>query len=92
MCEVLEGLEDDTEAALINLDQSKAFDKVDHRFLATVMKTAGFKPEFRKWISIQPAGSGAGEQEALDGFRDLAYSLAGLPLFPLSSRFGTPAP
>ena len=30
--EVLEGIEDGTEAALISLDQSKAFDRVDHRF------------------------------------------------------------
>ena len=30
--EILEGLKDDTEAMLINLDQSKAFDRVDHRF------------------------------------------------------------
>ena len=28
--EVLEGIEDSTEAALINLDLSKAFDRVDH--------------------------------------------------------------
>ena len=34
--EVLEGIEDGTEAALISLDQSKAFDRVDHQFLATV--------------------------------------------------------
>ena len=50
--EVLEGIVDDTEAALISLDQSKAFDRVDHRLLATVLETAGFKPEFCRWISI----------------------------------------
>ena len=49
--QILEGIKDDTKAALINLDQSKAFDRVDHRFLA-VLETAGFQPEFRKWISI----------------------------------------
>ena len=35
---VLERLEDSTEAVLINLDQFKAFDRVDHRFLATVLE------------------------------------------------------
>ena len=48
---VLEGIKDDTEAALISLDQSKAFDRVDHRFLATVLETAGFQP-IHRWISM----------------------------------------
>ena len=42
--EVLEEIED----ALISLDQSKAFDW----FLATVLETAGFEPEFCRWISM----------------------------------------
>ena len=46
--EIREGLEDDTKAALINLDQSKAFDRLDHRFLASVSETAGFKPVLRR--------------------------------------------
>ena len=50
--QILEGIEDDTKAALINLDQSKAFNRVDHRFLVAVLETAGFKPEFHKWISM----------------------------------------
>ena len=52
ICEVLEGIKDDTEAALISLDQSKVFDRVDHRFLASVLETAGYKPEFCRWISM----------------------------------------
>ena len=35
ICEVLEGIEG-MEATLITLDQSKAFDRVDHRYLASV--------------------------------------------------------
>ena len=50
--EILEDLEEGTEAIQINLDQFKAFNRVDHRFLATVLETAGFQPEFRKWISM----------------------------------------
>ena len=48
----LEGIKDGTEAALINLNQSKAFDRVDHLFLATILETAEFRTEFCKWISM----------------------------------------
>ena len=50
--EVLEEIEDGTEDALTSLDQSKAFDRVDHRFLASVLETAIFQPEFCRWISM----------------------------------------
>ena len=49
---VLEGIKDDKKAALITLDQSKAFDRVDHRFLASVLQAAGFESDFCRWISI----------------------------------------
>ena len=50
--EVLEGLEDSMKAVLINLEQSKAFDRVNHWFLVTVLETAEFQPDFHKWISL----------------------------------------
>ena len=49
---VLEGIKDDREATQISLDQSKAFNWVDHRFTATVLETARFEPQFRRWISM----------------------------------------
>ena len=91
--EVLEGIKDDTESALISLDQSKAFERVDHRFLASVLETAGFKPEFRRWISMivpQPSGSGAGERKAFGGDRDRGVrsgKAALCLLFSMSSRW-----
>ena len=50
--QILEGIKDDTEAALINLDQSKAFDRVDNWFLAAVLETTRFEPEFHKCIGM----------------------------------------
>ena len=84
--EVLEGIEDDTEAALISLDQSKAFDRVDHRFLATVLETAGFKPEFCRWISMMYHNPQAVVQ--VNGRRSGAFAIErsvrqGCPLSPL---------
>ena len=84
--EVLEGIEDDTEAALISLDQSKAFDRVDHRFLATVLETVGFKPEFCRWISMMYHNPQAVVQ--VNGRRSRVFAIErsvrqGCPLSPL---------
>ena len=74
--EVLEGIEDGTEAVLISLDQSKAFfDRVDHRVLVTVLETAGFQLEFCRWISMM-YHNGAGERKAFEGVHDRAFGRA----------------
>lgn len=36
--------------ALVNLDQSKAFDRVDHRYQVVVLKVISFGPVFKGWI------------------------------------------
>ena len=43
VCEFPKGLEDDTEAALINWDQSKLFDRANNRFLMAVLMTVEFE-------------------------------------------------
>ena len=45
-------LKNDDEAALIFLDQEKAFDRVDHDFLIKTLKAFGFGDYFIKWIKI----------------------------------------
>ena len=42
----------DGNAALINLDQSKAVDWVDHAFLEAVSSVAGFGLHFRTWLHL----------------------------------------
>ena len=83
--EIQEGLKDDTEAALINLDQSQAFDRVDHRFLVTVLETAGFQLEFRKWINMYHNTQAVVQ---VNGNRSEAFAIEqsvwqGCPLSPL---------
>ena len=104
ICEVLEEIENGTEAALISLDQFKAFDRVDHRFMVTVLETAGFEPEFRRWISMIYHNPQAVVQ--VNGRRSGAFATErsvwqGCPLSPLLyvwspcllfSSFGAPAP
>ena len=42
----------DDEAALIFLDQEKAFDRMDHDFLIKTLKAFGFGDYFINWIKI----------------------------------------
>ena len=84
--EILEGLEDGTKAVLINLDQSKSFDRVDHRLLATVLETTGFQLEFCKWISMMYHNPQAVVQENGKRLKSFAIERSvqqGYPLFPL---------
>ena len=94
---ILEGLKDDTEAGLINLDQSKAFNRMDHRFLATVFGDRRIRtgvPQMDQHDVPQPAGSRAGERKAFGGFGNRAVGSAGLPFVSssLCPHFGAPAP
>lgn len=42
--------------ALVNLYQSKAVDRVDHRYLAVVLWAVGLDPTFRSWINTLYSG------------------------------------
>lgn len=42
--------EQGTSWALINLDQSKSFDRINHLYQAAVLKAVGFEFIFRGWI------------------------------------------
>ena len=71
---------------LINLDQEKAFDRVDRHFLKRILERMNFGPSFRHWITIIYEGAKA--QVINNGhFSDPIYLMRGLqqgcPLSPL---------
>jgi len=39
-------------AAIISLDQEKAFDRVNHSFLQRVLEKFNFGPDFRRWVRV----------------------------------------
>ena len=39
-------------AAIISLDQEKAFDRVNHNFLQRVLEKFNFGPDFRRWVRV----------------------------------------
>ena len=63
----------DRNAALINLDQSKAFDRVDHAFLEAVLSAAGFGLHFRAWIRLLYAPPGV--MVEVNGVRSEPFTL-----------------
>ena len=66
-------IEVDGNAALINLDQSKAFDRVDHAFLEAVLSAAGFGVDFRTWIRLLYASPGV--MVEVNGVRSEPFTL-----------------
>ena len=76
----------DRNTALISLDQSKAFDRVDHAFLESVLFVAGFGLHFGTWIRLLHASPGV--MVKVNGVRSDPFTLTrsirqGCPLSPI---------
>lgn len=88
---ILEVVKDNNQAALINLDYSKAFNRVDHQYLDAVLQVIRFKNNLCKWISLLHCSASAMVQvngKCLCTF--LPYLLVSSELFAVAttSRFG----
>ena len=78
--------QNDEEAALLFLDQEKAFDRVNHKVLYSTMTRFGFGPEFVSWIRM--IYSNASTRIDINGFHTKSIPLKsgvrqGCPLSPL---------
>lgn len=53
VCYSLERFEQNSgkRGALFHLGQSKAFDRVDHKYVVAVLEAAGLNPNFHRWIA-----------------------------------------
>ena len=76
----------DSGAALIKLDQSKAFDRVDHHFLESILSAAGFGQDFRSWIRLLYASPSS--MVEVNGIMSSSFKLSrsvrqGCPLSPM---------
>ena len=92
--EIIEGIDNNTDAALISLHLSKAFDRVDHRFLAVILEIRAGVLQMDQYAVSLSSGSGTGKREALGAFCDQAVGPAWLYLIlsSLCPHFGAPAP
>ena len=90
--EIIEGIKDDTETALINLDRQGGPTVLGDGFGDRRIPTG--VPQMDQHDVLQPAGGGAGERKAFVSFCDQAIGPVGLPSVPSSQchRFGTSAP
>ena len=75
-----------TPAALISLDQEKAFDRVDWSFLRSVLISMGFGPSFVKWVDLFYCNSRSSVN--VNGYISNSFPLSrgvrqGCPLSPL---------